>query len=296
MGEVDLVVVLSHIGVEDDRRLAAEVEGIDLIVGGHSHTFLEAEQVGGTWIVQAGEYSKVLGVTELIVQDGEITRFSDRLVPLRADSAPGEASPEVLDLVELYDGHIRETFDAPLGTATAPMTRIYGGQSTLGSWATGMLKETTGADLAIYNSGGLRGDIPEGTVTRRTLYQVFPFGNQVVTFEISGEELTALLLSNCFRELEGRSWLQMGGVEVIWRVRLDSPELVKATVNGQPLDPGATYTVATNSFVLDQAPRMLPMLTPSNVQELDFTVLDSAVWAVERGPISPGDTDNYVRR
>lgn len=297
MGEVDLVVVLSHIGLEADRALAAQVDGIDLIVGGHSHTFLhEPQKVNDTWIVQAGEYAHVLGVVDLQVLDGQIEHFTSRLVQLDGASAPGVASPLVSDLVRRYDAEIREVYDVVLSHAATALDRDYHHQSGLGGWTTGMLREATGADVAIYNSGGLREDIPAGPVTRRTLYQVFPFANKVVTFELSGDELTTLVLSNCFRELNGSSWMQISGVEVEWRERMDSPELLSVTLEGEPIDPKRTYTVATNSYVVDQGPRLLGGLTPHNPQELPYTVLDAAVQAAERGPIAPARTDNYVRR
>jgi 5'-nucleotidase / UDP-sugar diphosphatase len=297
MGPVDLVVVLSHIGLEEDRALAARVPEIDLIVGGHSHSFVHRpELVGDTWVVQAGEYAKVLGVLKLQVEDGAITSFQGELVQLTAAGAPGQGSDDVQNLVQLYDGHIREVYDVALGTATGPLVRDYYHQSSMGGWATGMIQTATGADVGIYNSGGLREDLPAGVVTRRSLYQVFPFSNAVVTFEITGDELTSLVLANCFRELEGRSWMQMSGVQAEWRVRLDSPELLSVLVNGEPLAPERTYVVATNSYVLDQAPRMLSQVDPKKPTESGFTVLDAAVWAAEAGPITPPATDTYVRR
>ena len=297
MGPVDLVVVLSHIGLEEDRALAAEVDGIDLIVGGHSHTYVdEAERIGETWVVQAGEYARVLGVLKLQVADGDITSFSSELVQLDASTAPGEPSPDVSRLVQTYDAQIREIYDVPLGTATAPLTRDYHHQSTMGAWATGVLVETTGADVALYNSGGLRADLPSGVVTRRSLYQIFPFGNEVVTFEVTGDELTSLVLANCFREMEGRSWMQISGVQVEWRVRLGSPEILSLQVGGDSIDPDATYVIATNSYMLDQAGGMLRQASPKNPKNMGFTVLDAAVQVAEKGPIEAPTTDAYVRR
>jgi 5'-nucleotidase len=297
MAPVDLVVVLSHIGLEEDRALAADVEGIDLIVGGHSHTYVhQAEQVGETWVVQAGEYARVLGVLKMQVADGAIVSFTSDLVELRTDAAPGEPSPEVTRLVQDYDHQIRKIYDGPLSNATDSLTRDYYRQSTMGAWATGVLVETTGAHVALYNSGGLREDLPEGVVTRRSLYQVFPFGNEVVTFEITGGELTSLVLANCFRELEGRSWMQISGVQVEWRLRLGSPEILSLRVGEEPIDPDATYVVATNSYMLDQAGTMLRQVTPKNPKNLGFTVLDAAVRVAEQGPIEAPTTDAYVRR
>ena len=75
-GRADIIIVLSHCGFQADKELAARVPGIDVIVGGHSHTkILRPEQVGQTIIVQAWEHAKALGVLNLQVKDGKIIGF-----------------------------------------------------------------------------------------------------------------------------------------------------------------------------------------------------------------------------
>jgi len=89
---VDLVIALTHIGYEDDKRLAAAVPGIDIIVGGHSHTKLEKpEKVGDTIIVQAGEYAQYLGRLDVTVEGGKVTTFAGELLPVGADVADAPA-------------------------------------------------------------------------------------------------------------------------------------------------------------------------------------------------------------
>jgi 2',3'-cyclic-nucleotide 2'-phosphodiesterase (5'-nucleotidase family) len=81
---VDVVIGLSHLGLERDRRLVATVEGIDLLVGGHSHTPLEQpERVGQTWIAQAAPYLQSVGRIDLAVQDGQVRLVEGRLLLLR---------------------------------------------------------------------------------------------------------------------------------------------------------------------------------------------------------------------
>jgi len=101
--ETDLLVVLSHIGLEADRRLAEKVEGLDLVVGGHSHTHLsEPEQVNGTWIVQAGSYGRSVGQVTLTVEDDVIASFSGEVVDLVEEVVPDEVRPELEALVARY--------------------------------------------------------------------------------------------------------------------------------------------------------------------------------------------------
>ena len=98
--EADLVIVLSHLGLPADRRLARQVQGIHLIVGGHTHTRMEQPlQVNGTWIVQAWEHGKVLGCLDLMRSADGITLSQGRLIDIRPG---GEPVKEISAIVEQY--------------------------------------------------------------------------------------------------------------------------------------------------------------------------------------------------
>jgi 2',3'-cyclic-nucleotide 2'-phosphodiesterase (5'-nucleotidase family) len=292
--QVDLVVLLTHIGVEEDQAIAEAVPGIDLIVGGHSHTYqTPAIQTGSTWIVQAGSYARSLGSLQIRVGDnGGIESLEYTLVDLVPAAAPSDPRPEVEAMVAQYDEEIRSFYDVEIGSCAETLTRDYYRQSPLGSWATDMMRAETGAELAMYNGGGLRSDLPAGPIQRRDLYNIFPFGNEVVTFQISGTELMALLLANVMAaEEESRGAIQVSGTSLVWREVMSAPEVVKIEVNGQPLEPERLYTVATNSYVVDQAERYLAGAVPKNVEPTGQSVFELANNYVSRvGEVTlPGD-------
>lgn len=283
--QVDLVVLLTHIGVEEDEAIAEAVPGIDLIVGGHSHTYqTPAIRAGDTWIVQAGSYARSLGTLQIRVKEGGgIESLDYTLVDLLPQNAPSAARPEVEAVVAEYDGQIRAFYDVEIGTCTETLTRDYYRQSPLGSWATDVLRVETGADLAMYNGGGLRSDLPAGTIQRRDLYNIFPFGNEVVTFEINGTELMALLLANVMAaEEESRGAIQVSGASLVWREVMGAPEVVSIDVGGAPLEPERLYSVATNSYVVDQAERYLAGAVPKNVAPTGQSVFELADQHVSR--------------
>lgn len=288
----DLIVVLSHIGLDSDERLARAVPGIDLIVGGHSHTRLyDASRVGETWIVQAGSYCRTLGVVDLVVTDDRIAELRYELRELRAESAPGEPSPEVVEVTERYQGELEAVFGEVLTEAPALLGRDYNGESPLGRWITDALRTAAGTDVGMYNSGGIRADIPPGVVTRGTLFNVFPFGNELQTFEILGSDLQNVVLKNVIAESDRkRGFLPVSGVTWTWRVRNGAPEIVDVAVGASPLDRERTYTVATNSYVAEQWEKHLGV-APKNLQSLGMTDYDAAVaYAKAGGPlVDPGD-------
>src|SRR5512135_1327173 len=109
-GKADIFVVLSHIGYAADRTLAEDVKGIDVIVGGHSHTKLETPvKVGGTVIVQAWEHAKALGVLDLTVDDGMISGHEGHLEEIKPEE--GSEDKAVMAIVEKYGDRVNKVLD-----------------------------------------------------------------------------------------------------------------------------------------------------------------------------------------
>ena len=295
--ETDLLIVVSHIGLDSDRTLAASVPGIDLIVGGHSHTYLpEPEQVGGTWVVQAGSYTRSLGVLTLTVEDDAIVGFDGELVDLLPDGAPAEPSAEIQSLVTKYADLMDERYGEDLGEAAATLGRDYNDECALGDWITDVLREATDADIAVYNAGGLRADLNAGPLTLRSIYEIFPFGNEVVTFELTGPEVLGILLSNAQAQMEKESsFTSISGASLVWRERLGAPEVVEARVGGELIDLDRTYLIATNSYVAEHAKKKLANTAPKNQQDFGQTVMQAAAEAARQGPIEPPEMGRIQR-
>ena len=293
--QVDLVVALTHVGLQDDKELADAVEGIDLIIGGHSHTSLtEPVRVDDTWIVQAGCYARQLGVVELTVDAGRIVDFSAELRDLHPDKSPIHAASARLE--KTWTERISSHFGAVIGRVEGGnLDREYGAESPMGRWASDTVRLAAGADIGLYNPGGLRADIVEGPLTRGALYNVFPFGNTVVHFDVTGAELVGLLLKNASAELaQDHPVMQLSGITAEWRLRSGVPDLVEVTVGGRPLLPEASYTLATNSYIADQWRYNLGF-EPQDVTHLEQTIFQAAMARAVEGPVVP-PSDLRMRR
>jgi 5'-nucleotidase len=176
------------------------------------------------------------------------------------------------------------------------MGRSYTGTNSMGNWITDVLREGTGTDLAVYNAGGIRSDLAAGPITKGDLFQVFPFSNAVVTFEISGSELLGILLGNARSEVDGgHGSMQISGVSLTWRLKMDVAEVVDIQVGGIPFDPSATYTVATNTYVLEQAAKYLPGAIPQNIKARSENVFDLALQAIQSGPVNANSAARMKR-
>ena len=194
-----------------------------------------------------------------------------------------------------WQSEIDAIYGESVGVAESALTRDYNHDSSLGAWITDALRVWAKTDVAVYNGGGLRANINEGELQVLDLYEVFPFGNPVVTFEASGEALLGLALRNAWAEFaERQGFIQLSGMHAEWRVRRGAPEMVKVTIGGEPIDLDKTYTVATNSFVAEQASRYLGF-TVESWEGTGVKILDVAVEAAKGKRISAPADERSVR-
>jgi 5'-nucleotidase / UDP-sugar diphosphatase len=241
----DVIVVLSHQGVEADSALAVAVPGIDVIVGGHSHTELDAPlRVGQTLIAQAGSRGRWLGRVDLAIDPRTHRPLSatGSLVELRADLIRPHrvVAARVTELESTVDQRLREV----IGTLASPWTRAQGRrESNVGSWMADAVRLRSGADIAFLNSGGIRRDCAAGPITLRDMWEISPFGNDLVSFEVRGAQLPSML---AWQAVSAAEFCQVSGL----RYRYDAATTrLDITVDGQPLDSTRTYRIATNHFV-----------------------------------------------
>jgi 2',3'-cyclic-nucleotide 2'-phosphodiesterase (5'-nucleotidase family) len=250
--EADIVVVLSHLGYAGDRKLAQAVPGIDLIVGGHSHTRLERpERVNGTWIVQAYEHGKFLGVLDLTVRRGRVAAARGRLVPIGPGLGPADG--QILALVKKYQQRVDSLLNVVVGEAAvdldAEQARIQ--ETALGNLVTDILKEKTGADAALINGGTLRAGIPRGPVTRKQIYTALPFDNYLVAFRLTGAQVRRALEHGVagLPERQGR-FPQVAGLRFTYRASAPPGQrIMEVEVGGRPLDAAKVYVLATHDFL-----------------------------------------------
>jgi 5'-nucleotidase len=249
----DLVVALTHLGIEEDERLAAAAPGIDVIVGGHTHTKAEQPaQVGSTLIVQAFERGTFLGRLDLEVTDGKVSAHRYRLVPVTP--ACGE-DPAVAALVAGYARRLDDTMKEPIGVAAADLEggkdAMRSRETSLGDLVADALREAAGADVALINGGTIRAGIPAGTVTRGAIHEVLPFDNWLISFALTGKELRAALEIGLSRvEVRDGGFPQVSGMSYTFDPRAPAgARLVSVSVGGAPLEEMRRYVLATHDFL-----------------------------------------------
>ena len=247
--QADLVILLSHLGYQLDVQLAREVPGIDVIVGGHSHTRLakpefvahgdlqSAFQKNGTVIAQAFQWGGELGKLELILRrdptNGRWTLMSYRGELLLVSPDIPE-DPAVKAVVARYWKPIQKYYGVVLGEAEDDFMK-RGDDYAEYHLVTDAIREMLGTEADLQNMGGVRAPILRGIVTRYDLAKALPFGNTAVKFRVTGAQL---------REILRRTRPAVSGI----RYRYQGGDLVEVTVNGQPVQDERQYLLSTNSY------------------------------------------------
>jgi 2',3'-cyclic-nucleotide 2'-phosphodiesterase (5'-nucleotidase family) len=253
--QADLIVVLAHLGQDGDytsRALARDVQGIDLIIDGHSHDF-GAMQVGRTLIVQAGEFGNHLGRVDVVFDQSGV-RMSNGLIEATQSTAVAQDA-RVLEVINRYNQQVNAIHAQVIGSTTVRLEGdravVRTAESNLGNLVTDAMLRVTGADFAVTNGGGIRASIPAGQVTRRHVFDVLPFGNLVVTQKIRGAQILELLeFSARLLPAQNGGFLQVAGLTYsIDSTREAGKRIHSVKVKGQVLHPDKEYTMATNDFL-----------------------------------------------
>lgn len=281
---INKIVALTHLGFEsdpsvgNDMLLAQHVDGIDVIIGGHSHTRLDSpvvvaendlgESKAPTVIGQANEYGKYLGVMQVTFDDeGVVTDASGELLA----SEEREPDAKAAEMLAPYTAQIEEVRDTQTGAhlaVTLPNPRhgkgdaqsVRADETALGNLiADGQLEAARRVEpqtvLAIQNGGGIREPIAAGDVSVGELIAVQPFGNRLTLMNVTGAELLETFeIALAGAPEESGAFLQVSrGTEVVYDSREPAGERVvslKVMRNGelQEVNPERSYIIATNNF------------------------------------------------
>ncbi|WP_346910292.1 bifunctional metallophosphatase/5'-nucleotidase [uncultured Roseibium sp.] len=272
---VNKIIVLSHSGYDVDQKIAAAVSGIDVIVGGHSHTYLSnvSDKAKGpypTWvegpdghktaIVQAASYGKFLGELQVTFDDnGVVTEavgepiISDGKVAENAD-----VKARIKELAEPLEEIRQEVVADAKAVIDGDRNSCRAGECQMGNLvADAMLDRVKdqGIQIAIQNGGGLRASIDAGQVTMGEVLTVLPFQNTVATFQLKGADVLGALENGVGQVEEGAGrFPQISGLKFTWTKSKPAGErIVSAEVmeNGAwtPIDPDKVYGVVTNNYM-----------------------------------------------
>ena len=256
----DIVIALSHLGYEKnssevyyDRGIAMNTKYIDMIIGGHSHTFLNyADYVKNqdnvsVPVVQTGSKGICLGYAKIKFNDNGKPTFTYKLIPVK-NHLDKKLDPDFSALVDEYTESVSYKMEEVIGTCPqairkgSPESPLYNITGDALIW---MAKEymDVDADVSLYNSGGLRAEISAGNLTIGDVYAVYPFDNVLSIVTLKGSDLKTM-----FNYVASSGGLPVNsGVKMV----ISNKKVKSVTVNGEAIDNNKTYTVATIDYLVE---------------------------------------------
>jgi len=249
----DMIVVLSHMGVESDKELARKVDGLDVIVGGHSHTELHKSiKIAGGTIVHAGSRGEYLGKADINVvrKNGNvrIKSVKSRLIPIKGDKFKRDRT--ISKLIKKYSDQLAPTMNRIFGMSPDVLAQRdyheFVEESPLGNFVTDTLRERTGTDMFIISPSSLRSNIGKGKVTVEDIYELFPFDRKLTTMDMKGRDIKKVLEEMISGPVLG---IAISGI----RVTIDPDQKVLSVrmPDGSFMDPDKTYRVGTYDWFAD---------------------------------------------
>ncbi|MGH7575517.1 MAG: bifunctional metallophosphatase/5'-nucleotidase [Longimicrobiales bacterium] len=255
---VDFVIVVAHAGATCDLEVhdcrgeiidwaRATTHKPDLIVGGHAHRVVRTRE-NGIPIIQAGSYGTRYGVVDLerVSEDSVAAWIRGTPVALHENIEPDSA---VAALVERHFREIRPAVDRVIARLAEPL-RASAGEYALGRLIADAQRAATHADVAIMNNGGIRTDVEAGTVTWGELFEVQPFGNRLVTLQLTGAQLRKAIE----HVVRGRApGAHVSGIVVDYDAGAPPGERVREVqlAGGGVVEDTAVYRVTANNFMAE---------------------------------------------
>jgi 2',3'-cyclic-nucleotide 2'-phosphodiesterase (5'-nucleotidase family) len=236
----NVFIALTHLGIEGDEKLAAQMPMLDLIIGAHSHTTLDTGRViNGVLIAQAGARARFLGELTLILNNGKIIEKKSKLLPVLKD---GSVDLKLKAKVDKYNNN--PYFDEILGNASENLTNV----EELGCFITDAYRDYSKSDVAFQNSGGIRiSEMDKGDITRGLIYKIDPFGNKLLVLKMDLQEMKSFIY-NSFENNEID--IRVSGIK--YNIVTENGKINDILItdeNGMPISENKIFTVAMNDYI-----------------------------------------------
>jgi 2',3'-cyclic-nucleotide 2'-phosphodiesterase (5'-nucleotidase family) len=310
---VDLIILLSHLGYNADIELLDQITGIDLLLGGHSHTLLHEMAIIGpskTRVVHSGAHLEHASRLIITLKKGEKPVYEHKLYPLYVDKIGKDKT--IVKIKDEYLKELREEMNRVIGRAEVNLYRgVNGGDSPEGSFIADAMRDAVKTDFAVINFGGIRQPIFKGPVTVEHIFVVQPFNNVLEIIEMTGNEIKNLLersVSNDFANMTdedknyafehfnikakgkkrtiGPDYGYLYPSNLTFSFDPEKPPMQRitqiSTMTGQELKPDKVYTVAMNDFISQGGDGFKNLKKFKNKKKTDILVRDAIIKFIEK--------------
>ncbi|MEQ8189682.1 MAG: bifunctional UDP-sugar hydrolase/5'-nucleotidase [Candidatus Eremiobacterota bacterium] len=251
---VEIIVVTSHLGLPEDEKLASEVEGIDVIVGGHTHNKLEeGKKVGNTVIVQAGTKGGYLGKLDLQIDSitKKIVSHTAKLIPVIASQV--KPDKDVQAAIAPYISEAEKFGSEVMGMAKEDIHYSHSSASKIPQILADAIVKQGGTKIGLCSARAVRGNIPAGAVYKEDLFNAVPFTDEnTLTVDIKGKYIKQYL-EDGFKDGAKGVGIPGGALKCTCDpTRPSGDRVTSLTVEGKEINPEETYTIAINDSIISK--------------------------------------------
>lgn len=285
----DVIVVVAHLGsklvnnniIGEAADLANHLKGVDAIVSAHTHEKVFG-RVNGIQIVQAGALGRAVGHIKLdysTEQKAVVAASSEVLTLDRTLVKPHKKVTQIMDKYAPRAALIEKTV---IGSTVSELTHDRYTFSLLGEVLTDYMREVAAVDVAFINGGGIRRSLAQGNITLGDLYAVEPFDNNLITMQMTGEQIKEVLEYGLGNGKYG--YLQVSGLRIVCdpNAPIGKKLLTVNLKSGSPLDDKQLYTVATNNFLLDGGDGYTMFKKAKNIVDTNKVIRDVFAEAIKK--------------
>ncbi len=297
----DLIVFISHAGYGMDRKFAQRIDGIDVMVSGHTHnSVFEPVVYNDTFIYEGGAHGEYVASLDLEVKDGEIAGYDYRLVKVQQDNIP--ADPEVDALVEAaYRAHADKLYEV-IGEAEGLFYRQDYWQSTMGNLITDSLRQIEGVDITFFPAWRYGISLMPGEITAENVYNIVPTDGRISTYSMPGREIRTLMENivdaivnpDPFARVGG-DMIRFSGLKIVADPANDRGQRILSitTSDGEPLSPDKYYSIASVHTRFQGN----PMFGATDIVDTGKVFVEELIQYIRaHSPLSPVLDDRIVAR
>ena len=295
-GKPTLIVVLSHIGVDADRELAKKFPEVNIFIGGHSHTALKTPiKENRSVIVQAGSRGQYVGELDLNIDlDGDsLISYSGKLIETKNNLILPD--PSIVKQIEIMEAPVAAKYAETIGVLKKDWRAHDRKNNNLAAFEAGVFREDLGVDIGIINYGGLRKSLQAGNITMRDIYEINPFGNEIVKFKLSGAEIKDVL--EWMFDDKGTESCEFSGLTC----KVDTSakpgnRISEILISGKKLNPKKFYSFATNIFVASHLHSIFGIAEDTHpLQHTGITDFDLIVDGIRKRKVISGESEQWAR-
>jgi len=284
--DIDLTIVLTHIGFESDKHLAAILNpkwGVDMIIGGHSHTILEKpERINNILIVQAGTGTNQIGRFDIEVDDdtNSIVKYTWKAITVTNKLVAPDKN--LTDYINSFQTEVDRKYNVIVTKLTKKLTHPKREvETTLGNLIADIFAEASQADIMFVGSGSVRVKELGPVVTLKDLKSCFPYDDSLNKFTVNGKQLIKIfsyIMRKSNRDGEGECYEINKAIHAVYNEK--EKKLTSLTFNNKPVQENSLYTICIQGYHMNNCSAYLDISNKELIQNGPHKVITTSAYEV----------------